>query len=271
MSTALITGATSGIGHEFAVQLAARGHDLVVVARDRERLEAVARTLRTSHGIAVEVLPADLSDRAALQTVADRLSDPDRPVEVLVNNAGYGLKGRFVEHDLAAEEALFDVLARAVLVLSHAAAQAMRQRDRGTIVNVSSVAGFLATGTYSAAKAYVTVFTEGLAAELAGTGVQVTALCPGYVTTEFQSRAGLPTPGPEFMWLDSRRLVADCLADVQRGRVVSVPSAQYKAVVGLLRVAPRSLLRSVQLPSASSLSRLSRLPGVSRLSGGRSR
>lgn len=253
MSTALITGATSGIGHEFAVQLGARGHDLVIVARDEPRLEEAAQRLRDAHHVEVEVLRADLSDRGQLQRVADRLADAGRPVELLVNNAGYGLKGGFVDHDAAVEEALFDVLARAVLVLSHAAARAMRERGSGTIVNVSSVAGFLALGTYSAAKSYVTVFSEGLSAELAGTGVRVTALCPGYVTTEFQSRAGLSRPGPEFIWLDPARLVSDCLADVERGRVVSVPSAQYKAAVGLLRIVPRQLLRrqmrTLRLPS----------------------
>ena len=243
MPIALITGATSGIGYEFAVQLASRGHDLVIVARDEARLESVARRLRHDHRVEVEVLRADLSDRAQLQNVADRVADTDRPVDTLVNNAGYGLKGRFVDNDIALEEALFDVLARAVLVLSHAAARAMRSRGRGTIVNVSSVAGFLAMGTYSAAKSYVTVFSEGLSAELAGTGVRVTALCPGYVTTEFQQRAGLSTPGPDFLWLDTQRLVAACLADVERGRVISVPSLQYKAAVGLLRVVPRPLLR----------------------------
>lgn len=244
MPTSLITGATSGIGHEFAVQLASRGHDLVIVARDPARLEAVAQRLRADHRVQVEVLRADLSDRAQLQTVADRVADSAHPVDLLVNNAGYGLKGRFVDNDAAVEEALFDVLARAVLVLSHAAAQAMSSRGNGTIINVSSVAGFLALGTYSAAKSYVTVFSEGLSAELAGTGVRVTALCPGYVTTEFQQRAGLSTPGPGFLWLETQRLVTDCLADVERGKVVSVPSLQYKAVVGLLRVLPRSLVRS---------------------------
>ncbi len=256
MPTSLITGATSGIGHEFAVQLASRGHDLVIVARDQARLESVAQSLRADHRVEVEVLRADLSDRAQLQTVAERVADSAHPVDLLVNNAGYGLKGRFVDNDTAVEEALFDVLARAVLVLSHAAARAMSARGHGTIVNVSSVAGFLALGTYSAAKSYVTVFSEGLSAELAGTGVRVTVLCPGYVTTEFQQRAGLSTPGPGFLWLDTQRLVADCLADVERGKVVSVPSLQYKAAVGLLRVVPRPLLRRQM--------RTRRIPGLRR-------
>ena len=242
--TALVTGASAGIGHEFAVQLAARGHDLVLVARDRARLDAVAAELTSRYAVDAEVLVADLSDRAALQTVADRVADPARPVDVLVNNAGYGQRRSFLRNDLAAEEAAFDVLTRAVLVLSHAAGVAMRERGRGRIINVSSVAGFIASGSYSAAKAWVTTFSEGLASELAGTGVTVTALCPGFTNTEFQQRAGIGKPGPDFVWLDPARLVSDCLRDVEKGRVVSVPGLHYKAAVGLLRVAPRSLVRS---------------------------
>ncbi|GAA2741259.1 hypothetical protein GCM10009868_06750 [Terrabacter aerolatus] len=146
--TALVTGASAGIGHEFARQLAARGHDLVVVARDRARLDAVAAELTSTYAVRVEVLVADLSDRSALQAVADRVADPGRPVDVLVNNAGYGQRRSFLRNDVAVEEAAFDVLTRAVLVLSHAAGVAMRERGHGRIVNVSSVAGFIASGSY---------------------------------------------------------------------------------------------------------------------------
>jgi len=242
--TALVTGASAGIGREFAHQLAARRHDLVLVARDRGRLEQLAAELTSRYAVSAEVLVADLSDRSALQAVADRVADRERPVDVLVNNAGYGQRRSFLRNDLAVEEAAFDVLTRAVLVLSHAAGVAMRERGRGHIVNVSSVAGFIASGSYSAAKAWVTTFSEGLASELAGSGVTVTALCPGFTNTEFQQRAGLSKPGPELLWLDPQKLVADCLHDVDKGRVVSVPGLQYKAVVGLLRVVPRSLVRS---------------------------
>ena len=241
--TALVTGASAGIGHEFARQLAARQHDLVLVARDRSRLEAVAAELTSRYAVSAEVLVADLSDRSALQTVADRVADPERPVDVLVNNAGYGQRRSFLRNDVTVEEAAFDVLTRAVLVLSHAAGVAMRERGRGRIINVSSVAGFIASGSYSAAKAWVTTFSEGLASELAGSGVTVTALCPGFTNTEFQQRAGIGKPGPDFMWLDPTRLVSECLDDVDKGRVLSVPGLQYKAIVGLLRVVPRSMVR----------------------------
>ena len=245
MSTALVTGATSGIGLSFAHQLAERGHDVVLVARDRARLENVSDEIRAKYDVSTEILVADLSDRADTGKVAERLADQARPVDLLVNNAGYALKKRFLDNDITEEEAVFDVLGRAVLVLSHAAARAMRERGHGAIVNVSSVAGQITSGTYSAVKSFVTVFTEGLAGELAGTGVTATALLPGFTRTEFHQRARLNMSSlPTFLWLDPHRLVSDCLDDVSRGRVISVPGAQYKAIVALLRVLPRSLVRS---------------------------
>ncbi len=244
--TALVTGATAGIGREFAVQLAARGHDVVLVARDVARLDALAAELRDRHGVAAEVLAADLATREGLDAVAVRVADADRPVDVLVNNAGFGIRGRFVGGDLAEEERMLDLLVRDVLVLSHAGATAMRARGRGHVVNVSSVASFLPGSTYAAAKAYVTTFTRGLAAELAGTGVRATALCPGFVHTEFHDRAGMnPGAVPEVLWLDADRLVRDCLRDMDAGRVVSIPSRRYTAVVTLLRHVPIRLADAV--------------------------
>ena len=245
MSTALVTGATAGIGRQFAEQLAAKGVDLVLVARDEARLAAVAGELSGRHGVAVEVLPADLSDRVQLERVAERLRDTARPVDLLVNNAGYSLGSRFVDSPVEAEEQLLDVLVRAVLVLSHAAATTMVGRVRGQVINVSSVAGLTASGTYAAAKSYVTTFTESLSGQLAGTGVQVMALLPGYVRTEFHERAGIDKgarSGP--FWLDASDLVRQALADAECGRVVSIPSAQYKAVVALARHIPRALVRN---------------------------
>jgi short-subunit dehydrogenase len=245
MSTALVTGATSGIGLSFAHQLAERGHDVVLVARDRARLENVSDALRSTYGVSTEILVADLSDRAETGKVAERVADLARPVDLLVNNAGYAMRKRFLDNDISEEEAVFDVLVRAVLVLSHAAARSMRERGHGAIVNVSSVAGFISSGTYSASKSYVTVFTEGLAAELKGTGVTATALCPGFTRTEFHQRAKLDMSSlPDFMWLRADRLVRECLDDVAKGRVVSVPGPQYKAIVAALRVIPRPLVRA---------------------------
>ena len=148
MSTALVTGATAGIGHAFCRELAERGHDLVIVARHRAKLENVSDELRARHSINVEILAADLSKRAALRRVADRVADRDRPIDLLVNNAGFGTSKSFLKGELADEEAMFDVLCRAVLVLSHAGALSMKDRGRGAIINVSSVAGFVPMGTY---------------------------------------------------------------------------------------------------------------------------
>jgi hypothetical protein len=244
MTTALVTGATAGIGWSFAKALAADGYDVVLVARDEARLHERAGELRGMHGVEAEVLVADLSDRAQLQRVADRLASDDDPVDLLVNNAGFGLKTTFTGGELADEERMFDVLCRAVLVTCHAAARAMRARGHGAVVNVSSMAGFLSSGTYSAAKSWVSVFTEGLATELAGTGVTATAVCPGFVRTEFHARARMAMRGlPDRAWLDSDEMVREALADVRRGRVVSVPSRRYKVAWALARVAPRPLVR----------------------------
>ena len=258
MSRALITGGTSGIGHEFARQLAQQSYDLVLVARDKERLDAVADQLRTAHGVDVEVLPADLSDRDQVEQVAQRIADPDRPIDLLVNNAGFGVHSRLLDPDLAAQETAIDVMIRAVMVLSNAAGRAMRERhpqpaDKVGIINVSSTAGYVTMGAYSAIKAWVTAYTEGLAGELAGTGVLVTALCPGWVHTEFHQRAGINASAiPAPLWLDADRLVNDALADFARGKVISIPSKRYKTLIGLARVAPRTLIRSASKMMSSS-------------------
>ncbi|WNB85465.1 SDR family NAD(P)-dependent oxidoreductase [Cellulomonas sp. ATA003] len=246
MGTALITGATAGLGLEFAWQLATARHDLVLVARDTERLERLAGQLHAAAGVQVEVLGADLSDRDDVKRVAARLAATERPVGLLVNNAGFAVRQRFVGGDLAREEAAFDVMVRAVMVLSHAAAAQMTTRGRGAILNVASVAALMASGTYSAHKAWVRSFTEGLAVELDGTGVTATVLCPGFVHTEFHERAALDmTALPEIAWLHADDVVAAALADVRRGAVISTPSVRYRVASGVLRTLPRSVVRAL--------------------------
>lgn len=244
MPTALVTGATAGIGLAFARRLARDGHDLVLVARDAARLERTAGELVTAYAVAVETLAADVGEGSDLRRVEDRLADPTHPVDLLVNNAGYGLKRSFLRGDVDEEEAMLRVLAVAVLRLSHAAGRAMAARSHGGIVTVSSVAGFVPGGTYSAAKAWATSFSQGLAAELAPSGVRVLALCPGYTRTEYHSRAGLDMSRlPGFLWLDADELVDVALRDLARGRRVSVPGLPYK-VVGLgARLLPPPVVR----------------------------
>ncbi|GAB3029345.1 dehydrogenase [Nocardioides flavus (ex Wang et al. 2016)] len=245
MSTALITGATAGIGHEYAVQLAARGDDLVLVARDAARLESVAADLRRAHGVDVEVLVADLTDRAQLATVEARLADRGRPVDLLVNNAGFGLKQRFLDNSADDETAMLEVLVTAVLRLSHAALGAMAERGHGGIINVSSVAAFLPRGSYSAAKAWVNSFSEWAHLEYGPRGVKVMALCPGFTKTEFHERMQVKR-GDGFMWLDVDFLVRRSLEDFEKGRAFSIPGAQYKAIIALTRAIPNRALRLTQ-------------------------
>ncbi|TYL45469.1 SDR family oxidoreductase [Nocardioides sp. BGMRC 2183] len=248
MSTSLVTGATAGIGHEFARQLAARGDDLVLVARDAERLTSVAEDLRSRYGVSVEVLPADLTEPDQLDRVAERLAERDRPVDLLVNNAGFGLKNRFLDNPIDVEQGQHDILVRAVLRLSHAALGGMVERGRGGVINVSSVAAFLPRGTYSADKAWVNSFSAWAHNEYADRGVVVMVLCPGFVRTEFHQRLGIDrdASAPRMFWLDADRLVREALADYDRGRAMSVPSKRYKAIVAASRVVPRSALQRLQ-------------------------
>jgi short-subunit dehydrogenase len=244
VTTALVTGGTSGIGAAFARAFAARGDDLVLVARNGERLAAVGADLQQRHGVRVEVLVADLAVREDVQRVAARLADPDRPVDLLVNNAGFGIRSRLVTEDLSAFEHGFEVMVHAVMVLSAAAGRAMTGRGHGAVVNVGSTAGYVTMGAYSALKAFVSVYTEALAIELRDTGVTATVLAPGWVRTEFHERADIGTGRiPAALWLDADELVAQCLRDVALGRVISIPSKRYQALILAARIAPRSLVR----------------------------
>ena len=245
--TALVTGPTAGIGAAFARQLAERGHDLVVVARDQARLNALADELRSRYGVEAEVLVADLADREQLARVEGRVADPDRPVHVLVNNAGFGHKRPFLENSVEDEQQMLDVLVTAVLRLTHAALGAMVARGDGQIVNVSSIAGYLPRGTYSAAKAYVTSLSRWADATYRDRGVRVMALLPGFTKTEFHARMDVSRrSAPSWMWLDADRVVREALADLDAGRPVSIPSRRYKALAALSRVVPLRVLTRFQ-------------------------
>jgi hypothetical protein len=239
--TALITGATAGIGRGFAEQLAAQGFGLVIVARDTERLAEVAAEIADRYGVDVEVISADLSRREDVDRVSARLGDTDRPIHLLVNNAGFGLKRGFLDNTVEAEQAMLDVLVTAVMRLSHSALAAMTERGEGGIINVSSMAGYLPRGTYGAAKAYVTSFSQWADATYRSRGVRVMALLPGFTKTEFHERMEVSRESaPAWMWLDVDRLVGDALADFERGKMISIPGKRYKALAIPARLTPTS-------------------------------
>ncbi|WP_124040324.1 SDR family NAD(P)-dependent oxidoreductase [Neoactinobaculum massilliense] len=252
MGSALITGASSGIGKEFAWQLAAERNDLVLVARGRERLEKLAEQIRQVAGVQVEVLVADLSDADATARVAERLRSTTRPIGLLVNNAGFGLGQEFVGGSLKRDEEALNVMVRAVMVLCHAAAPVMKARGYGGIINVASMTALTAQGPYSAHKAWVKTFTEGLAAELAGTGVSVTAVLPGLTRTEFHARSGVDSSQWPSFEIDSPVTVANAAIDACRHhRVLVIPSPLYRAAAVALKWAPRWLVRKVTGPGLS--------------------
>lgn len=250
MNTALITGATAGIGRAYANELAERGHNLVLVARNKERLSELADELQSKFQIQVETMIADLSNKADVAEVACRAAAED--IELVVNNAGFGLKQDFVGGALKAEQELLDVLVSAVMQITHAALPGQIARKRGGVINVSSVAGWLSSGTYSAAKAWVTTFSESMATQLRGTNVHVMALCPGYTRTEFHERASMEVSTiPNWMWLEVNSVVKTSLKHFASGRAVSVPGMQYKTLGFIAQYLPRPFVRRLSNVSRS--------------------
>ncbi|MFJ6777845.1 SDR family NAD(P)-dependent oxidoreductase [Streptomyces yangpuensis] len=243
MTTVLITGASAGLGAAFARGFAAKGCDLVLVARDKDRLGAVADALAREYGTASEVLPADLLDPADLDEVAGRLADRTRPVDILVNNAGFGLPAPFPYNPVEDEERMLDLLVKVPLRLTHAALPGLRERRRGGVVNVSSVAGLLPTGTYGAAKAWVTAFSESLRVDMEPYDVRVLAVVPGFTRTEFQERAGTDVSAlRDAVWLEPEAVVEQALRDLALRRPVSITGRHYRAYALAVRHLPRAFV-----------------------------
>jgi len=243
-SWALVTGATVGIGESFTRLLAHNGYNIVLVARDLPRLQERAKTLESTFGIATTVIQADLATDAGCKTIEDFIAN--NHIDVLINNAGFGINKAFTMSQLDAEQQLLDVLVRTPMRLMHVALPGMKERNMGVIINVSSVAGWIAGGTYSAAKSYLTVLSESLHTELSSTNVKVSALCPGFTRTEFHQRGRMSMKGlPAFMWLNSDKLVAKAWKDAVGGKAVSVPGWQYQLLTFVMRNAPRPMVRKI--------------------------
>lgn len=253
MATALITGGTSGIGAAFARQLASEGVDLVLVARDAGRLKTVADELHAAAGIDVETLVADLADRKDVAAVVARIEDAERPLDIVINNAGSGVRAPLTTADVAVHEHAFEVMCRAILVIGGAAGRSMRGRG-GRIINISSLQTYLATGSYAAIKAWVTAYSQSLAVELRGTGVTSTAVLPGWVRTEWHERAGGRSSLPGFLWIEPETVARVALRDARRGRGVSIPSVRYRVLGWFARHLPLVLIRRISASISSTRS-----------------
>lgn len=237
--TALVTGASSGLGAEFARQLAQAHHHLVLVARDESKLQEQAVRLRSAFGVTVEVLAADLITDDGVACVSARLADPGAPISMLINNAGFGLAESFERSAVAQEVAQLHLLAQTPMELCHAVLPGMLARGAGRIINVSSVAAFLPRGTYGAAKAWGLSFSRHARLRYGPRGLQVTAVCPGFVHTQFHQRMGLKMDRVQpWMWLDAEHVVRTALRDNAASKAVSIPSARYKALIAASRWLP---------------------------------
>jgi short-subunit dehydrogenase len=243
-SWALVTGATSGIGESFTRLLASNKYNIVLVARDLPRLQERAAALEAKFGIKTHVIQADLATDDGCLKVEKYILE--NQIAVLINNAGFGINKAFTMSTLEVEQQLLDVLVRTPMRLMHVALPLMKARNNGIIINVSSVAGYIAGGTYSASKSYLTVLTESLHTELTATNVKVSALCPGFTRTEFHQRGKMSMKGlPNFLWLNSDRLVEQSWRDALKGKALSVPGWQYKLLVFIVQTVPRSIVRKV--------------------------
>lgn len=259
---ALITGASSGIGAAFARQLAAKGYNLLLAARRAERLAALAGELEQAHAINAEIQVVDLADPAAVEGLARRVAQLET-LTLLVNNAGFGTTGPFVQNTPAGQLDMVQVHVLAAVRLTRAALPGMIARGRGGIINVSSMAGFVpmpGNVTYCATKAYLTSFSQALQIELAGSGVQAQALCPGFTHTEFHSAM---TAGrydhariPNWMWMPADAVVAGSLRALERGRVVYIPGFKNRLLAALIHLAPTALQQWVFKQQMSQIARL---------------
>lgn len=244
-TTALITGASSGIGEQFARQLAAEGADLIVTARSRDRLEALAQELSARHGVRVDVVSADLSVPGGVDALVRGVSALGVFVEHLINNAGFGAVGRLSEADPARLAAMVRLNCESLVLLTRHYLTPMLEKRRGGVIQVASTAAYQPMpfmATYGASKAFVLSFSRALAEELRGTGVHVLALCPGPVPTGFQSVAGIEPGMERVAALSAEQTVARALAAYRKQRTVTVPGAVNQVQTTLSKLAPTAVL-----------------------------
>jgi uncharacterized protein len=242
---ALVTGTTSGIGKSFCTLLATEGYNLVLVSRNLPRMESQARSLETAYKISVEIIQADLADVSQVETVATRCADTARPIEVLVNNAGFGINSDFSTSLIGSQLDLINCMVTTPMRLTHAVIAPMETLKKGLIINVSSVAGFMAGSTYCSAKSWLNVFTQSIYSELKSKGIQIHAICPGFTKTEFHSRCAQDVSGvPDFVWLSPDKVAEIAWKSVRNGRVLSIPGIQYKFLVYLHQYAPSFVVRN---------------------------
>lgn len=243
MALALVTGGTSGIGYAFAQAYALRGYDIVLVARDTERGERICHDFTDRFGVSAEFLTADLAKAEDVAKVTELIESTNRRVDIVVNCAGFGLHGGMMKRtNEEAYERAISVMCVAVMKISAAAARAMTARGYGQIINISSASSWIMQGNYSAVKSWVLRYTQGLAVELDGTGVNAMAVCPGWVRTEFHSRAGISTRLPSFVWVPLDLLVRQAIRDAREGKMVSVPTLRWRFLLFLSRLAPMKLI-----------------------------
>ncbi|MGA0068202.1 MAG: SDR family NAD(P)-dependent oxidoreductase [Miltoncostaeaceae bacterium] len=252
---ALVTGATSGIGREYAIRLAERGWSIVAAARDAGRLEALCAGLS---GDGHEALVVDLSTNEGMEQAAQRLRAVSQPISLLINAAGSGTSAPFPEAPLEEEVQMLRVNVDAVLHVSYAAAHAMRERGQGAIINISSTAAYWSAGTYAASKSWVLAMTLGLRAQLHDSGVRVLAVAPGFTRTEFHARTSTDASGVQpWLWLDPDEVVTQSLEALAADRAVCIPGRRYRALVEAVRHLPPGGRRAV-------LRRLAPLRGTQR-------
>jgi short-subunit dehydrogenase len=245
-STAVITGASSGIGEEIARQLAALGHGLFLVARREERLRALAQDLERLHGIRAEVASADLTDSEAVQALPGRVAERELEVEILVNNAGFTTVGD-VHANPDRQLGMIRVNCEALVALTTAWLPAMVERRRGAVIQMASMVGFYpqpVQAVYGGTKAFVLSFSQAVAAELRGTGVTMTAVCPGPVATEFLDAGGFKTsrPGPSFIWSSAEDVAKAAIEGAGKGKRVVIPGIRNRATAPFLQHTPRSIV-----------------------------